>query len=135
MTESPSGPATRPLSPHLLHWRWHITMLCSILHRATGLALYGGALILAAWAICLASGPGAYADFRVILGSLIGKLALFGLTVSIFYHLAGGVRHLVWDSGHGYQPKIADLTGVACIAFGIVAAAAVWIIAGMTGGL
>ena len=135
MTNSLPGPAARPISPHVQVWRWHITMFCSIAHRATGIALYGGALILAAWAVCLASGPDAYHLFRVVLGSLPGKLVLFGLTVSIFYHLASGVRHLVWDAGHGYQPKLADLTGAMCIAFSVVAAIAVWAIAGMTGAL
>jgi succinate dehydrogenase / fumarate reductase cytochrome b subunit len=110
-------------------------MACSILHRATGVALYGGALILAAWAVALASGPGSYAAFKLVLGSIPGKVALFGLTVSIFYHLAAGVRHLAWDVGFGLQPKTADMTGAASIAFGVVAAVAVWVIAAMMGAL
>ena len=39
--------AERPLSPHVQIWRWHVTMAGSILHRATGVGLYVGALILA----------------------------------------------------------------------------------------
>src|SRR6185312_17504320 len=96
MSESQPARAGRPLSPHLQIWRWHITMLCSILHRATGIALYAGALILAAWAVTLASGPNAYGAFLGLIGSPLGKLILFGLTVSLFYHLAAGIRHLVW---------------------------------------
>ncbi len=127
--------ADRPLSPHVQVWRWHITMACSILHRATGVALYVGALILAGWAVSLAMGPGPYEAYKGLLGSLPGKVVLFGLTVSIFYHLAAGVRHLVWDAGHGFDPKTADLTGVAAIAFGLVASVAVWVIAGLMGAL
>jgi len=126
MTESSPGPAARPLSPHVLHWRWHLTMLCSILHRATGVALYVGALILAGWVAALATGPGAYAGYMEMLASPLGQLVLFGLTVSVFYHLASGIRHLVWDVGDGFDPKVADATGAACIAFALAAAVGVW---------
>ena len=64
----------RPLSPHLTIWRWHITMASSIAHRATGVALYVGALILAGWALSLAAGPAAYGDYMALLGSWLGKL-------------------------------------------------------------
>ncbi len=135
MTDSSPGPAARPLSPHVQVWRWHVTMLCSILHRATGLALYAGALLVAGWAIALAAGPGPYETYMRLLGSPLGKLVLFGMTISVFFHLATGVRHLVWDVGHGFDPKDADLTGVIAMAFGVVAAVVVWIIAALMGAL
>ena len=81
----------RPTSPHLQVWRWHITMATSILHRATGVALYVGALILAAWATALASGPESYGAFMGLLASPLGRLVMFGLTFSVFFHLAKGV--------------------------------------------
>ena len=96
------------------------------------MALYVGALILAGWAVSLASGPDAYASYMGLLGSIPGKVVLFGLTVSLFYHLAAGVRHLVWDAGHGFQPKTADMTGMMSIAFGI--AAAIGIVIGFVAG-
>jgi succinate dehydrogenase / fumarate reductase cytochrome b subunit len=126
MTQVSTGQRERPLSPHLQVWRWHVTMLTSILHRATGIALYVGALILAGWALALASGPQAYVEFNALLGSLLGQLIMFGLTVSMLYHLANGVRHLVWDTGRGLDVKTANLTAVAVIAFSIIAAAALW---------
>jgi succinate dehydrogenase / fumarate reductase cytochrome b subunit len=135
MTHTSPGSAARPISPHLQVWRWHVTMLASILHRATGMALYVGALILAAWAISLAAGPDAYATYKGVLGSPLGKLVLFGLTVAAFYHLAAGVRHLVWDTGAGLEPKAASAAATASIVFGIVAAVLVWIIAGLMGAL
>jgi succinate dehydrogenase / fumarate reductase cytochrome b subunit len=127
----PKGPM--PLSPHLQIWRWHITMLASILTRATGVALYVGMLIVAGWAVALASGAGAYTGYMELLGSPLGKLVLIGLTVSIFYHLAAGVRHLVFDTGRGFDPKIADLTANLCIAFAVAATAVVWVLAFVTG--
>ncbi|HEX5378635.1 MAG TPA: succinate dehydrogenase, cytochrome b556 subunit [Phenylobacterium sp.] len=127
------APRERPLSPHLQVWRWHITMFTSIAHRATGVGLYVGALILAGWAIALAAGPDAYAQYMGLLRSPLGKLVFFGLTVAVFYHLANGVRHLVWDSGHGFDLKSANLSAYVAIAFAIAATIAVWAIALMTG--
>ncbi len=130
----PRGPAERPTSPHMQIWRWHITMATSILHRATGVALYVGAFVVAGWAIALAFGPDAFAAYMALLASPLGMLVLFGLTVSLFYHLANGVRHLVWDAGKGFDPKLADMTGAAAMAFGVVAAVAIWIVAMLGGG-
>lgn len=116
----------RPLSPHLQVWRWHVTMAASIATRATGVALYVGAVIAAAWALCLASGPGAYGTFMGVMASPLGLLVMFGLAVSTFYHLAAGLRHLVWDSGSGFLPKTANATATACFAFGILGAVVVF---------
>lgn len=104
-------------------------MATSILHRATGIALYVGVLIAAGWAVTLAAGPGAFGAYRALLASVLGQLVLFGLTVSLFYHLANGVRHLFWDAGRGLDPKTADMSGWASIVFGVVAAVLIWIIA------
>ena len=123
------------MSPHLQVWRWHITMATSIAHRATGVALYVGALIAAAWAIALAKGPDSYAAFKALLGSPVGLVVMFGLSVSFFYHLANGVRHLVWDTGHGLDVKSANASAVFVFAFTAAATIAVWAIAAMTGAL
>ncbi|WP_374468090.1 succinate dehydrogenase, cytochrome b556 subunit [Phenylobacterium sp.] len=135
MTDATRAPRERPLSPHLQVWRWHITMLTSILHRVTGVGLYLGALIAAAWAVSLASGAEAYATFKAVLGSPIGKFVLFGMTLSLFYHLANGVRHVVWDLGHGLDVKSANASAALVLAFALAATIAVWVIAGMTGAL
>ena len=138
MTDAARIPPTLrepPTSPHLEVWRWHITMATSIFHRATGVALYGGALVAAAWAICLAEGPTVYATFKHLLGSPPGKVVMLGLTVSFFYHLANGVRHLVWDAGHGLDIKSANASGVFVFAFTAAATVAIWAIAAMTGAL
>ena len=142
MTDSTKAPLReRPKSPHLvtgglgspLLWRWHITMWTSILHRATGVALYVGGLIAAAWAISLASGPEPYGQFKALVGSGLGKLVMFGLTVAFFYHLANGVRHLVWDTGKGLDIKSANASSIVIFAFTVAATLAVWAIAAMTG--
>lgn len=121
------------MSPHLQVWRWHVTMLTSILHRVTGVGLYLGGLIVAAWAVALASGPEAYEAFMGLMGSPLGLIVMFGMSASVFYHLANGVRHLVWDFGHGLDLKSANASAYIVFGFTIAATVAVWAIAFMAG--
>ena len=122
-------PANRPLSPHVQVWRWHITMWGSILHRMSGVALYFGAFIAAAWVLALASGPEWYGRVMSWLAHPLGRLVLLGLTVAYFYHLGNGVRHLTWDAGKGINPRLADMTGLAAMLFAVAATAVVWFVA------
>jgi succinate dehydrogenase / fumarate reductase, cytochrome b subunit len=89
----------RPLSPHLSIYKPIPTMVTSILHRITGIALYMGTLLVAWWLIAAATSP-SYFDFvSMIFGSLIGKIILFGFTWALMLHMLGGIKHLVWDTG------------------------------------
>jgi succinate dehydrogenase / fumarate reductase cytochrome b subunit len=108
-------------------------MTVSICHRFAGMALYGGLLIFAGWAAALAGGQDSFDLYRGLLGSLLGKLVLLALTFAAFFHLANGVRHFFWDVGYGFEPKTADTTAVAVVAFAATATIAVWIIAFMAG--
>lgn len=101
MSQTPN----RPMSPHLQVYRWQITMTLSILHRATGVALTVGGFALVAWLVAVASGPEAFAKAQECLHSPVGAVLAFGWTFSLYYHLCNGVRHLVWDAGHGYSMK------------------------------
>lgn len=121
----PNGRA-RPLSPHLQIWRWHVTMLASILNRMTGAALSVGSVLIALWLLALAFGPDAYATFTGWMGSPLGLLVWFGLTLALFLHLAGGVRHLIWDAAVGLAPKTADALSWASIIFGVVGTVVFW---------
>lgn len=131
--QAQAGPAganrARPLSPHLQVWRWHVTMAASIATRMAGIALFVGALIGTYVLASLASGPDAYAAAIAIVGSIFGKLVLFGITAALFYYMASGVRHFIWDSGTGFQPGVASRTAWFCFIFGAVGAVTVWTIA------
>ena len=139
MADAAPGLRPRPISPQIQLnggiWRWHLTMFASILHRATGLGLFVGALVLMAWAMSLASGPDGYAVFTGLAGSILGKLVLIGLTLCAFYHLANGIRHLAWDAGYGFKPKTATSTAWLVICFAVVATALFWGFLLMTGAI
>lgn len=112
MAENPqhSGHA-RPLSPHLTIWRWQVTMLSSIMHRATGMALSAGAIVLAWWLVSVSNGPEGYDSFMAYAAMPLGLLVLFGFTWSFAYHFCNGVRHLAWDLGYGFNKHTASKTG------------------------
>ncbi|NFV80929.1 succinate dehydrogenase, cytochrome b556 subunit [Magnetospirillum aberrantis] len=93
----------RPLSPHLQIYRLPLLALMSITHRITGVGLVVGLVALAAWLGAAASGPAAFAVAQSLLGSPIGLLLLFGWSVALFFHLGHGVRHLLWDTGWGFE--------------------------------
>lgn len=121
----PNG-RVRPLSPHLQVWRWHVTMLGSILHRVSGGALSVGAVFIALWLAAMACGPDAYATCAGWMGSPLGLLVWFGMTAALAYHLASGVRHLVWDTGAGLSPKTASLLTTLTIVAAAVITLAFW---------
>lgn len=112
----------RPLSPHIQIWRWTPTMAASILHRATGIALYTGTALLVGWVFALAQGPAYFEPVGAFLGSPFGVLILFGYTWSLLFHGLNGLRHLYWDMGRGLSVKSARLTAWATFVASIVLA-------------
>ncbi len=93
----------RPLSPHLQVYRPQITSILSIFHRVTGLALSAGILVLVYWLVALSGGPVAYDQVAAILVAGWLKICYVGWSFCFFFHLANGVRHLVWDLGLGFE--------------------------------
>lgn len=92
----------RPLSPHLSVYRWQVQMVTSILHRATGIALAAGLLLVAWGLIALAGGEEGFGRFTAFVGSPLGIALLVGWSWALFFHLCNGIRHLIQDGGHGY---------------------------------
>jgi succinate dehydrogenase cytochrome b subunit len=118
----------RPLSPHLQIYKPMLTMMMSIVHRITGAALYFGFVLLAWWLIAAASGPNAYGTFETFIGSLIGRLILFGYTWALIHHMLGGIRHLIWDTLHGLEPAEREWLTVASLIGSIVLTLLLWLI-------
>jgi succinate dehydrogenase / fumarate reductase, cytochrome b subunit len=92
----------RPLSPHMGIYKWQVQMVTSIVHRATGIALSVGTLLVLWGVYSLASGEDSYNQFKTCIGSPIGLVLMFGWTWALFYHLCNGIRHLFQVGGMGY---------------------------------
>lgn len=109
-------------------------MALSIVHRATGVALYFGTLLLVWWLIAAASGPAAYAHVQAFSSSIIGRLIAFGYTWALVHHALSGVRHLVWDLGYGFKPSEREWLTWAALIGGIVITILLWITGYTIGG-
>src|SRR5471030_933306 len=125
---TPGTQRARPLSPHLQIYKPMLTMMMSIVHRITGSALYFGMLLLAWWLIAAAAGPNAYANFEWFMGSLIGRLVLFGYTWALLHHMLGGIRHLIWDTIHGFEPAEREMLALATLIGSISLTLIVWVV-------
>ncbi len=116
----------RPLSPHLQIYRWQLTSVLSILHRASGVALAAGTILLVWWLGAAADGPEAYAGVQAFLGSWVGRILLFGWSLAFFYHLCNGLRHLWWDTGRGFELRQVYAGGWTVVGATIVLTALAW---------
>ena len=119
----------RPLSPHLEVYKPQLTSLMSIFNRLTGLALSVGTIFFVWQLLAAATGPAAFAAFQHLAGSWLGIAALFGWSLSFFYHLANGIRHLLWDAGHGYDLATTYRTGQFVLVATLVLTLLAWIAA------
>jgi succinate dehydrogenase / fumarate reductase cytochrome b subunit len=128
MADNPQIPAAarRPLSPHLTIYRWPVTMMTSITHRATGMALSVGAVILAWWLVSISNGPEGWDSFHAVMATPLGLLVLFGITWSLAYHFFSGLRHLAWDLGYGFEKRTAERNSVIVFALSFLSAIAIF---------
>ena len=124
----------RPLSPHLQIYRPMLTMMMSIIHRLTGIALYLGTILVAWWLIATASGEEAYELYQAVAGSLIGRIVLIGFTWALLHHMLGGIRHLIWDAGYGFALPVVEWMARLTLAVSLLATALVWWLACVWGG-
>ncbi len=124
-----SRQAGRPLSPHLQIYRGGLSMFLSIVHRATGIVLYAGTLLLVWWLSAAATSDGYFDLVQSIFGSWIGLLVLFGFTWALVHHTIGGIRHLIWDMGRGFDLASVALGGRIAVASSVIITIALWVIA------
>ena len=101
-------------------------MVSSILHRGTGIAMSAGFLLFVFWLANAAEGRDAYAVFANVMGSTVGMILLIGWSFAFFYHLSNGVRHLVWDTGRGFETAQATASAWFVIVLAVVLTAAFW---------
>jgi len=118
----------RPLSPHIQIYRFMLTYVMSGVHRVTGAALYFGIVLVVWWLMAAVSGPNAYAKVQWFMGTYIGRLVVLGFTWGLIHHTLGGIRHLIWDTTHGFGPNEREWLARATIAGSISLTLIVWIV-------
>ena len=129
---TPKSPGDgRPLSPFMIgpYYRPQLTSMLSITHRATGVGLSAGTLLLAWWLIALASGPEAFECVSGHVSAWYGQVLLFAWTWALLYHLCNGIRHLLWDVGKNLEIEAAYKSGYVVVAASAILTVVVWIAA------
>jgi len=126
-SRSPSK-SQKPLSPNIQLYRPQLTSVLSILNRLTGVLLSIAAIALVSWLLAAAAGQQAYAIVQGVFASWTGQVTLFGCTFAFFLHFFGGIRHLVWDTVHGFELRTIYMSGWAVVAASIVMTAVSWIV-------
>jgi succinate dehydrogenase / fumarate reductase cytochrome b subunit len=106
----------RPLSPHLTVFRPLLSMMMSIAHRITGCGLGLGGVLVVWWFLAAARGPESFAFVDGLLTSWIGGLVLLLSMAALWYHFFNGIRHLVWDTGAGFELDQVRTGGIAVLA-------------------
>ena len=120
--------AGRPLSPHLQIYRPMLTMMMSIVHRATGMALYFGVILMVWWLSAAATSDDYFGLVQGFWGSWFGRVVLFGFTWALVHHAIGGLRHLLWDTGRGFELPTVELMAKANLIGSVVITIVLWII-------
>lgn len=129
-----AGPRPRPTSPNIQIYRPQLTSVLSITNRITGVALSLAAVGLVVWLSSAVAGPQAYAAIRGALGSFPGQIVLFAFTFAFFLHLCGGIRHLIWDTVHGFELRAIYLSGWTVVAASAALTVATWVVSFHVGG-
>jgi succinate dehydrogenase / fumarate reductase cytochrome b subunit len=118
----------RPLSPHLQIYRPMLTMMMSIAHRISGASLAIGFILLAWWLIAVSIGPEAFATVNAFFSSLFGRFLLFLFSWALIHHMLGGIRHLIWDTGHGLDLVSIEVFAWTTIIGSTVLTIALWLV-------
>jgi len=119
----------RPLSPHLQHYKLPLTAWLSVSHRATGVANSVAILLLVVLIASAAGTPDSYAVVSTIVNSWFGTLALFVLTLTMYFHLCNGIRHLFWDAGYGFDLTTANKSAYVSLAAALALSIVTWLVA------
>ncbi len=120
---------TRPLSPHLMHYKLPLTAYLSVSHRASGIVNSVAIVMLVLTIASAAGGPEGYRFMSAIVDSWFGAIVLFGLTVSLYYHMCNGIRHLFWDVGYGFKVQTAMKSGYVTLGAAAALSLVTWLVA------
>jgi succinate dehydrogenase / fumarate reductase, cytochrome b subunit len=118
----------RPLSPHLQIYRPMLTMVMSIMHRITGVALYAGMILLVWWLSAASISDAYFATVQSFFNHWTGRIILFGFTWTLVHHMLGGLKHFLWDTGRGFDLKTIELLAKGNLIGSIALTFLIWII-------
>ncbi|WP_210398989.1 succinate dehydrogenase, cytochrome b556 subunit [Steroidobacter denitrificans] len=115
-------------------YRFQYTMVLSFMHRVTGCALSVGQLLFVCWLISAAGGEDSYARLQGVFAHPLMKLVLVGFSYAFFYHLLNGFRHLVWDTGRGFEKRTARISGWSVFIAAVTVTICFWALLCLGGG-
>ena len=118
----------RPLSPHLQVYRLPLPALMSISHRASGVVMSTGTILVVLWLVMLAAGENTFNIAQQFVSHPIGKFVLFGYSVALFYHACNGIRHLFWDAVIGLDIPSIYKSGYLTIFMAILFTLSFWLL-------
>ena len=124
-----SRPVSRPLSPHLQVYRPMLTMMMSIAHRISGVALYFGSILIVWWFASAAHSDSYFDLVQSFFGHWFGRLLMFGFTWAMFHHAIGGIRHFIWDLGKGFKLTTVENMARINLVGGLVLTILLWVVA------
>lgn len=116
----------RPTSPHLSVYRFTLTMTMSIIHRVLGVGLYLGTILFVLWLGAAALGQDQLGGVQGFFAHPIIQVGLFLYTWTLFHHMAGGIKHFIWDTGAGFDAASRETITIATLVFSIAATLVVW---------
>ncbi|TPK95574.1 succinate dehydrogenase, cytochrome b556 subunit [Mesorhizobium sp. B2-4-12] len=116
----------RPKSPNIQVYRPQLTSVLSIANRISGVVASVGAVGLVFWLLAAANGEESYRYAQWMLASPFGQAGLALFVFALLFHLCGGIRHLVWDAGFGFELATIYVSGWSVVVASVVLTVVVW---------
>lgn len=119
----------RPVNLDLSKFAFPLPALTSIVHRVTGVVLFGGVFFLL-YALDLSlSGEEGFSAIKECLDGFLVKLICWGIVAGLLYHLVAGCKHLLMDMGIGESLEGGILGAKVTIAVSVILIllAGIWI--------
>ena len=115
-----------PLTPHLQIYRWQISSLLSITHRITGVINAIAISAICVWFLLTINNEELL--FKNFLSSFFGKFLSISLSWTFSFHILNEIRHLIWDAGYGFDPKISKISGYAILILSFLFAIIIYLV-------
>ena len=109
----------RPKYLNLMQIRMPVTAVVSIMHRASGAALFLALPLLLWWWQLTLTSLDTYDAFRALVSHGLVKFILLGLLWGYLHHVCAGIRHLLMDLDLATELASARMTSMLVFAVSI----------------